>query len=218
MVDGIGSYFTKAVEGASTVFSTLTGFALVMRYNLISKEIVVKRRNVYETIGKSRPSTVYPHIVLWNGKAKVVIDLRIDVLSKVRFQPIADEMKEQMQTALTTALEPIENQVLIHLREQEPTKTSALDFADRFRDTGDITKGIGVEVGTKQVAVDVSVICKYDVNISEAFDRAVVKVKEAIRYMTGLDLVEFNMNVDDVMAEEEYLEKYRGKDTSTSNN
>lgn len=60
------------------------------------------------------------------GKAKVVIDLRIDVLSKVRFQPIADEMKEQMQTALTTALEPIENQVSIHLREQEPTKTSAL--------------------------------------------------------------------------------------------
>lgn len=92
------------------------------------------------------------------------------------------------------------------------------DFADRFRDTGDITKGIGVEVGTKQVAVDVSVICKYDVNISEAFDRAVEKVKEAIRYMTGLDLVEFNMNVDDVMAEEEYLEKYRGKDTSNSNN
>ncbi|MFK4567053.1 AI-2E family transporter [Enterococcus sp. UD-01] len=28
--DGIGSYLSKAVEGASTVFSTLTGFALVM--------------------------------------------------------------------------------------------------------------------------------------------------------------------------------------------
>ncbi|MDA9470017.1 Asp23/Gls24 family envelope stress response protein [Enterococcus sp. 5H] len=92
------------------------------------------------------------------------------------------------------------------------------DFADRFRDTGDITKGIGVEVGTKQVAVDVSVICKYDVNISEAFDRAVERVKEAILYMTGLDLVEFNMNVDDVMNEEEFLEKYRGKDSSNNNN
>lgn len=92
------------------------------------------------------------------------------------------------------------------------------DFADRFRDTGDITKGIGVEVGTKQVAVDVSVICKYDVNISEAFDRAVERVKEAILYMTGLDLVEFNMNVDDVMTEDEFLEKYRGKDSSNSNN
>lgn len=91
------------------------------------------------------------------------------------------------------------------------------DFADRFRDTGDITKGISVEVGTKQVAVDVSVICKYDINISEAFDRAVERVKEAILYMTGLDLVEFNMNVDDVMNKEEFLEKYRGKDSSNSN-
>lgn len=90
------------------------------------------------------------------------------------------------------------------------------DFADRFRDTGDITKGIGVEVGTKQVAVDVSVICKYDVNISHVFDQTVDKVKEAIHYMTNLDLVEFNMNVNDVMNKEEYLEKYRGKDNETN--
>ncbi|EOL45917.1 Asp23/Gls24 family envelope stress response protein [Enterococcus caccae] len=87
------------------------------------------------------------------------------------------------------------------------------DLADRFRDNEDITKGIAVEVGTKQVAVDVSVICKYDVAISEVFDRTVEKVKEAIHYMTGLELVEFNMNVDDVMTKEQYLEKYRGKDS-----
>lgn len=87
------------------------------------------------------------------------------------------------------------------------------DFADRFRDNEDVTKGIGVEVGTKQVAVDVSVICKYDVNISQVFDQTVEKVKEAITYMTGLELVEFNMSVDDVMTKEQYLEKYRGKDS-----
>ncbi|MBO0472516.1 hypothetical protein IGL98_002158 [Enterococcus sp. DIV0840] len=87
------------------------------------------------------------------------------------------------------------------------------DFADRFRDNEDVTKGVGVEVGTKQVAVDVSVICKYDVNISNVFDQTVEKVKEAIAYMTGLELVEFNMSVDDVMTKEQYLEKYRGKDS-----
>ncbi|MFD1900108.1 Asp23/Gls24 family envelope stress response protein [Enterococcus termitis] len=92
------------------------------------------------------------------------------------------------------------------------------DFADRFRDNEDLTKGIDVEVGTKQVAVDVSVICKYDVDISAVFDVTVEKAKEAIRYMTGLDLVEFNMNVGDVMTKEQYLEKYRGKDASDSNN
>ncbi|EOH99592.1 hypothetical protein UAW_00744 [Enterococcus haemoperoxidus ATCC BAA-382] len=87
------------------------------------------------------------------------------------------------------------------------------DFADRFRDNEDVTKGVGVEVGTKQVAVDVSVICKYDVNISSVFDQTVEKVKEAIAHMTGLELVEFNMSVDDVMTKEQYLEKYRGKDS-----
>lgn len=87
------------------------------------------------------------------------------------------------------------------------------DFADRFRENEDITKGVSVEVGTKQVAVDVAVICKYDVNISNVFDQTVEKVKAAIHHMTGLDLVEFNMNVDDVMTKEQYLEKYRGKES-----
>lgn len=88
------------------------------------------------------------------------------------------------------------------------------DFADRFRDNEDVTKGIGVEVGTKQVAVDVSVICKYDVNISTVFDQTVELVKEAIAHMTGLELIEFNMSVDDVMTKEQYLEKYRGKESN----
>ncbi|MBO0471426.1 Asp23/Gls24 family envelope stress response protein [Enterococcus sp. DIV0242_7C1] len=88
------------------------------------------------------------------------------------------------------------------------------DFAERFRDNEDLTKGIDVEVGTKQVAVDVSVICQYDVDISMLFDKTVEKIKDAIHYMTGLDLVEFNMNVGDVMTKEQYLEKYRGKDVT----
>ncbi|MTD38087.1 Asp23/Gls24 family envelope stress response protein [Erwinia sp. CPCC 100877] len=90
------------------------------------------------------------------------------------------------------------------------------DFADRFRDNEDITKGIDVEVGTKQAAVDVSVICKYDVDVTRVFEQSVQKAKEAIHHMTGLDLVEFNMNVDDVMTHEQYLEKYRGKDSDNN--
>lgn len=88
------------------------------------------------------------------------------------------------------------------------------DFADRFRDTGDITKGISVEVGTKQVAIDVSVICEYDVDIANLFQQTTENVKEKIKFMTGLDLVEFNMNVDDVLTREQFLEKYRGKNSA----
>lgn len=90
--------------------------------------IEILKSTVEQVAEEAFNSTVHPDKtkmkVKIKGKAKVVIHLRIDVLSKVRFQPIADEIKEQMQTALTTALEPIENQVSIHLREQEPTKTS----------------------------------------------------------------------------------------------
>lgn len=88
------------------------------------------------------------------------------------------------------------------------------DFADRFRDTGDITKGINVEVGTKQVAIDVAVICEYDVDIADLFQQATVIVKEKVEFMTGLDLVEFNMNVDDVLTREQFLAKYRSKNTT----
>ncbi|MEI5992809.1 Asp23/Gls24 family envelope stress response protein [Candidatus Enterococcus mansonii] len=92
------------------------------------------------------------------------------------------------------------------------------ELADRFRDNEDITKGIDVEVGTKQVAVDASVICKYDVDISGVFDQAVQRVTQEIHHMTGLDLIEFNMNVDDVMTKEQYLEKYRGKENESGKN
>lgn len=86
------------------------------------------------------------------------------------------------------------------------------DFADRFRGNGDVTKGITVEMGTKQVAVDVSVLCEYGKEMPALFAVASEKVKEMIKYMTGLELVEFTMNVDDILSKEEYLEKYRGKE------
>lgn len=92
------------------------------------------------------------------------------------------------------------------------------NFTDRFRDTSDVTKGIDVEIGTKQTAVDVTVICQYGVNIAEIFDQTVNQLKETIHSMTGLDLVEFSMKVDDIMTREEYLEKYRAKEAKASTN
>ncbi|WP_430597263.1 Asp23/Gls24 family envelope stress response protein [Enterococcus sp. AZ177] len=76
-----------------------------------------------------------------------------------------------------------------------------------------VISGIGIEVGTKQAAVDVSVIWNYNVNNSTVFDQIVEKVREAIAHMIGLHLVKFNMNANDVMTKEQYLEKYRGKDS-----
>lgn len=90
------------------------------------------------------------------------------------------------------------------------------NFTGRFRDNDEITKGIDVELGTKQTAVKVTVICQYGVNISALFDQTVQQLKETIHSMTGMDLVEFSMKVDDIMTREEYIEKYRVKEEQTS--
>lgn len=81
------------------------------------------------------------------------------------------------------------------------------DFANRFRDNEDLTKGIGVEVGKKQIAVDVSVDCEYGKDISKIFEEATEKVKQVINHTTGLTLIEFNMKIDDIMTKEQYGQK-----------
>ncbi|MFV0561191.1 MAG: Asp23/Gls24 family envelope stress response protein [Enterococcus sp.] len=84
------------------------------------------------------------------------------------------------------------------------------NLTDRFRNTGDITKGVSVDVGTKQTAIDLSVICEYGVNISDVFEKAAHNVKKEVKHMTGLDVIEFNMTVDDVMTKEQYKQKFEG--------
>ncbi|MGX7417994.1 Asp23/Gls24 family envelope stress response protein [Carnobacterium gallinarum] len=78
------------------------------------------------------------------------------------------------------------------------------DLTDKFRSNGDITKGIDAEVGEKQVALDLKVICEYGKNIPEIFQQTISKVKKQIKDMTGLDVVEINMHVDDVMTRKEF--------------
>ncbi|MBO0470560.1 Asp23/Gls24 family envelope stress response protein [Enterococcus sp. DIV0242_7C1] len=85
------------------------------------------------------------------------------------------------------------------------------NLTDRFTNGNNPTKGINAEVGTKQVAIDLDVIGEYGKNIAEVFDTATKKVADEVKNMTGLDVIEFNMNVDDVMTKEQYKEKFEGK-------
>ncbi|EPE63539.1 alkaline shock protein 23 [Exiguobacterium sp. S17] len=77
-------------------------------------------------------------------------------------------------------------------------------FADRFRSTEDITKGIDAEVGEHQVALDLRVIVEYGKSIPGIFNETVAKIKKAMHDMTGLDVVEVNMHVEDVMTRAEF--------------
>lgn len=80
-------------------------------------------------------------------------------------------------------------------------------LTDRFRSTEDITKGINAEVGEKQVALDLKVIVEYRKNAPAIFSETVNNVKKSVHDMTGLEVVEVNMHVEDVMTRSEFEAK-----------
>ncbi|MGE1196643.1 Asp23/Gls24 family envelope stress response protein [Priestia megaterium] len=80
-------------------------------------------------------------------------------------------------------------------------------LTDRFRSTEDITKGINTEVGEKQVALDLKVIVEYGKNVPAIFSETVNNVKKSVHEMTGLEVVEVNMHVEDVMTRSEFEAK-----------
>lgn len=83
------------------------------------------------------------------------------------------------------------------------------NITDKLR-SDDKTKGINVDVGKKQVALDLNVVCEYGKNVPQIFEQVVAKVSAAILDMTGLEVVELNMHVEDVLGREDF-EKFREK-------
>ena len=73
--------------------------------------------------------------------------------------------------------------------------------------TGDLTemlgmknlsKGVKVEVGEKETAVDIFVIMEYESKISEVASKVQKNVKNTVETMTGLDVVEVNVHVQGI--------------------
>jgi len=61
-----------------------------------------------------------------------------------------------------------------------------------------IAQGVGVEVGETQAAIDLDIVVEYGVGIADLGRSIQRNVKQAVERMTGLDVVEVNVNVDDV--------------------
>lgn len=79
-----------------------------------------------------------------------------------------------------------------------------------------LSKGVKVEVGQREAAVDVSVIVEFGRRIPEVSAEIQRNVKRSIEMMTGLNVVEVNVHVHDVMikaaekpAEEESVSRVR---------
>lgn len=69
------------------------------------------------------------------------------------------------------------------------------------------SKGVKVEVGEKEAAVDLFIIVKYGVRIPDIALAVQENVKKAIETMTGLSVVEVNIHVQGVGFEDEEEEK-----------
>ena len=57
------------------------------------------------------------------------------------------------------------------------------------------TRGVKVEVGTLEAAIDLDIIAMYGMNIPDVCRKVQENVKKEVEMMTGLDVVEVNVNV-----------------------
>jgi len=58
-----------------------------------------------------------------------------------------------------------------------------------------LSKGVKVEVGQRQCAIDLTIVAEYGVRIPEVCSEIQENVKRAIESMTGLEVVEVNISV-----------------------
>ncbi|MDJ0464277.1 Asp23/Gls24 family envelope stress response protein [Streptomyces sp. H27-C3] len=61
-----------------------------------------------------------------------------------------------------------------------------------------VTRGVKVEVGERQSAIDLEVVVEYGIAISDVAGDVRENVIEAVERMTGLEVVEVNISVNDV--------------------
>jgi uncharacterized alkaline shock family protein YloU len=72
-----------------------------------------------------------------------------------------------------------------------------------------LTKGVKVEVGEKQAAVDLFIIIEYGAKIPDTAYLVQDNVKRAIESMTGLDVVEVNVHIQGVEFKPEEITESR---------
>ncbi|AJY76437.1 Asp23/Gls24 family envelope stress response protein [Paenibacillus beijingensis] len=70
-----------------------------------------------------------------------------------------------------------------------------------------VQKGVTVEVGQLEAAIDLRVIVQYGIPIQEVCRQLQLSVREAVENMTGLNVVEVNVKVDGVLFREDVVDE-----------
>ncbi len=58
-----------------------------------------------------------------------------------------------------------------------------------------LTKGVKVEVGTQEAAIDLNIVVEYGSELHKVAEAVQENVKKAVETMTGLQVVEVNVNI-----------------------
>ena len=72
------------------------------------------------------------------------------------------------------------------------------NLKEKLVNSDNVTRGVNVEVGKTQVAVDLNVVVEYQKNVPTLYDEIREIVSSEVAKMTDLEVVEVNVNVIDI--------------------
>lgn len=78
------------------------------------------------------------------------------------------------------------------------------NIAGKLVNTDNTTSGVDVEVGKKQIAADLSIVAEYGKDVTSIYEKMKQVISEEVKKMTGLDVIEVNVNVVDVKTKEQH--------------
>lgn len=78
------------------------------------------------------------------------------------------------------------------------------DLKNKVVNSEDVTEGVNVEVGTKQVATDLKIVVEYGKDIPAIVDSIKTVISEEVKELTHLEVIEANVEVVDIQTKEEF--------------